>query len=370
MEKNRKKIDLPGDHRKKRLSYQIQKKIVIMEKVRKSLFPIYLLPWILSLLSCKNPSPSPSTFSQEKGCDGKTRFCFTYGPFPIPPGGEWQGYQAIPLSNPTSLAVVEIEITQKSAISHHFIVGKWTLDLPPPSPGVFPLETVEGLLLAGYTHTLLGSVFRYVRFHTGNNIGIRIPENTWIVLNGHYINPTEKETEGYTTVFIHAVKEEEVPFLAHLELPGTVDILVPPGEVRSTTVYWEPPTDSALLLLTSHMHRHGILFQVYHEKLRSSLPPSLIYESREYEAPPLLVFSGPPTGPEPIVLRKGEDRLKFICTYHNYDLNKPITYGPSAYTDEMCIMPVYFVPDPDRFLTYFRNTPYEKPSMTVIPYKE
>jgi hypothetical protein len=114
------------------------------------------------------------------------------------------------------------------------------------------------------------------------------------------------------------------------------------------------------------MHRHGIRFEVYH--ISPTVPEgTLIYENEEWDHPPLLIFSGSPN-PDPLVLRAGKDSLKFRCTYRNDDLDRPITYGPSANTDEMCIMPIYVVDNPDELLSTLAGKNLEGIYWRVEPY--
>ena len=99
--------------------------------------------------------------------------------------------------------------------------------------------------------------------------------------------------------------------------------------------------------MTSHMHRHGRLFEVFQTVSGTETP---LYSTRSWESPPLEIFAGT-NGVPPIVLRPGSgDHMRFRCTHRNDDLTTDLVYGPSANTNEMCIMPVYYVEHPDDLL--------------------
>lgn len=299
-------------------------------------------------------------------CSQPLHYCFTFTSPEVPPGEEWQGYEAVPLQNAEVLGVVEVEIAQEGIPSHHFIVGRWLEEgNEPPYPGIFPLESLEGLLIVANMTTLLGSVFRYVSFQTGEYVGIPITTSTWVILNGHYINTGTRAARGITKVRLRTRPARALPFLAVAKLPGTTEIFVPPGSVSTATSIYEPVTDQAVLLMTSHMHRHGIKFEVFHV---SPTGETLVYENTEWDHPELKIFSGPPN-PDPLVLRQGRDFLRFRCTYKNDDLDRPLSYGPSANTDEMCIMPIYVIAEPDRLFEELGGKDLEGISWKVVPYE-
>jgi hypothetical protein len=283
-------------------------------------------------------------------CGDTGVLCFEFGPVDVPPGSEWQGFQAIDVKNAEDLAIVAMEIEQVGAASHHFTVSLWNGAEPPPLGGPYELTSPEGLGFVGSVTrgALVGSVFRYVRIKTGEHVGVTLPANSFLATSGHYLNSGAETLSGRTRVLIQTVPRGDVRFSTKNELPGTSAISVPPLETRTVGATWTPATDVAVMLLTSHMHRHGTLFEIWQTVNGTE---TKVYSTTDYEAPPLSIFTGT-RGDPPIVLRAGlGDHLRFECTHENHDLSVPLVYGPSAFTNEMCIMPVYYVDEPDALLS-------------------
>lgn len=297
---------------------------------------------------------------------GEGSYCLSFGPIEVSPGTEWQGYRAVKLPDASHRSIVGLEVEQLGGDSHHFIVGTWTGEAPPITDVTWELLTPNGLVVAGQTRALVGSIYKHVDIDTGDFVGVEL-DNDYLVLNGHYINTGSEPIHGLTRIIVETRPSDEIDYLAYPHLPGTTDIHVPPGEVSSSTATWRPETDVAVLLLTTHMHRHGIGFEIFsvidgtEEK---------VFETDDWEAPPPQIFTGPPNH-DPLVLRPERgDHLWFKCTWRNHDLDEPLTWGERADTGEMCIMPLYYLPDPDPFLDLleqgvegtaftFDVTPYE-----------
>lgn len=288
-------------------------------------------------------------------CEDAGVICYDFGPIDVPPGGEWQGFQALAVENEEPLAITGIEIDQVGATSHHFTVALWAEDQPPPSGGPYDLLSSDGLKFVGATlsNALVGSVYKYVKIDTGKYVGVPLPKNAYIVSNGHYLNTAVENQTGHTTVKIKTVPAGEVDFMSINALPGTNAIDVPPKTKKTVGSTWDPPVDVAVMLMTSHMHQHGTLFEVW--KVVDGAE-SKIYSTTDYEAPPLKIFASKDEA-GPLVLRKDRgDHLRFECTHENDDLDQDLVYGPSALTNEMCIMPIYYIEEPDAFLRLFEES--------------
>lgn len=282
-------------------------------------------------------------------CGTEGVLCYQFGPIDVPPGGEWQGFQALDVGNTEDRAIVGMEIEQLGTLSHHFIVSLWNESAPPDLGGPYDLLSQQGLAFVNSAlgATLVGSVFKYVRIETGKYVGVTLPAHSYLVNNGHYINSGTEVATGQTSVRIRTIPKSEVRFSTINALPGTTAIDVPPGATQTVTATWSPPTDVAVILLTSHMHRHGRLFEAWQTV---SGVESEVYSTTSYDSPPLNFYTGT-SGHPPIVLRPGQgDHLRFACTHQNNDLSVDLTYGPSALTNEMCVLPLYYLEEPDAFL--------------------
>lgn len=294
----------------------------------------------------KEPATGQST---EIECGTEGVLCYEFGEVDVPPGGEWQGFQAVDVGNTSEVAIVAMEIEQKGAVSHHFTVSLWNDAAPPQLGGPYDLFKPEGVafVASALGATLIGSVFRYVRIDTGKYVGVTLPAGSFLVNNAHFVNTSDSPAVGRTSVRIRTVPREEVRFATKNALPGVMTIDVPPTETRTVTGSWIPPGDVAIVLLTSHMHRHGRLFEAWQTV---SGVQTKVYSTTSYESPPLNFYSGT-SGNPPIVLRPAAgDKMDFACTHENDDLNVSLTYGPYAMTSEMCVLPLYYLDEPDAFL--------------------
>lgn len=242
-----------------------------------------------------------------------------------------------------------MEIQQLGTLSHHFTVSLWNDAAAPDLGGPYDLFSEQGLAFinSALGATLVGSVFKYVRIQTGKYVGVTLPARSFLVNNGHYINSGTEVATGHTSVRIRTIPKSEVQFATINALPGTTAIDVPPGATQTVTATWNPPTDVAVILLTSHMHRHGRLFEAWQTV---SGVETQVYSTTSYDSPPLNFYTGT-AGRPPIVLRPSQgDHLRFACTHQNDDLTVNLTYAPLAATNEMCVLPLYYLEQPDAFL--------------------
>ena len=184
-----------------------------------------------------------------------------------------------------------------------------------------------------------------IRFPEG--VALRIAGDTVFDMNSHYVNLLGTETLiGETYVNLWTLPPEAVKYEAKGFAASNREINVPPGTRRTIEGTWRVSDAIKLLRLqgypdvtelnvfqvTSHMHRHGELFEVF----RSSTG-ELLHRSVSYDNAPLDVFD------PPLKLMEG-DGLRFACTHANFDTDQPIRYGVTS-EDEMAIMfGFYYIP--------------------------
>lgn len=159
-------------------------------------------------------------------------------------------------------------------------------------------------------------------------------------MNSHYVNLLGTQPLiGETYVNLWTLPAEEVKYEAKGFTASNKEIEVPPGTTRVVEGQWRV-SDAIKLLrlqgysdvrelnvfqLTSHMHRHGELFEI-----RQISTGALLHRSVAYDNAPFDIFD------PPIVLATG-DGLRFQCTHSNYDTDQTIRYGLTS-EDEMAIM--------------------------------
>jgi hypothetical protein len=289
-------------------------------------------------------------------------------PFKIEPGTEREVYYDTQIKdengNPVEgdIFINRVEIFYPAG-SHHFIIYRLTeeglakgllnngrvpdiavnpedtfreLDTDDPDP-VFGYFGVDRLFVVGtQTDDTL--------FQFPEGVGLRLPADTVYDLNSHYINLLGTETLiGETYVNIYTIPEEEVKYEAIEIFVSNRAINVPPGTTRVSKLTWyvkdelntrehDPNTEISVFLLTSHMHRHGELFEIFQESTGD-----LLHRSIAYDDAPINLYT-------PALRLDPNDGLNFQCTHNNYDTSEPLIFGLTS-EDEMCIIfGYYFIP--------------------------
>ncbi len=287
--------------------------------------------------------------------------------FKIEPGTEREVFYATQIKDENGNNVEEdifinrVEIFYPSG-SHHFILYRFTeegiangvpergvdtsigvnpedkfRELDPDDPQVLGNFGIDRLFVVG-TQT------DDTNFSFPEGVALKLPGNTVFDLNSHYINLLGDETLiGETYVNIYTIPAEEVKYEAIEIFVSNRAINVPPNTTRVAKLTWyvedelerrghATDTELHVFLLTSHMHRHGELFEIFQNST-----DELIHRSIAYDDAPITLFSTP-------LILGVDDGLKFQCTHNNYDKDEPLQFGLTS-EDEMCIIfGYYFIP--------------------------
>ncbi len=285
-------------------------------------------------------------------------------PFKIDPGTEREIYYATRITDENGNLVEEdifinsVEIFYPAG-SHHFILYRFTEEgiangVPErgltPGIGVAPdepfrvLDPANPQVLGNFGVDrlfVIGTQTDDSSFQFPEGVGLRLPGDTLYDLNSHYINLLGEETvTGEVYVNIYTIPEEEVQYEAIEIFVSNRQINVPPGTTRVTkqSVYIQDELEirghaSAealnVFLLSSHMHRHGELFEIF-----QGSTGDLLHRSVSYDDAPLDMF-------DPVLRLDPDDHLRFECTHNNYDKSEPLTFGLTS-EDEMCIIFGYY----------------------------
>ena len=225
-----------------------------------------------------------------------------------------------------------------------------------PGIGVNPEDTFRGInpddMEGGHLALLdrlpvIGSQRAETAIRFPEGVAMRIAGDTVFDMNSHYVNLLgTEELIGETYVNLWTLPPEAVKYEAKGLAASNRDINVPPGTTRTVEGQWRVSDAIKLLRLqgyrdvtelnvfqvTSHMHRHGELFEVFRISTGE-----LLHKSVAYDNAPLDQFN------PPLKLTLG-DGLRFECTHSNFDTDKPIRYGVTS-EDEMAIMfGFYYIP--------------------------
>ena len=289
-------------------------------------------------------------------------------PFKIEPGTEREIYYTTQITDENGdpvhgdIFINRVEIFYPAG-SHHFILYRFTeegLANGVPGKWVSHLELVliqqilsvnltqrirrysAILVLIGFSLLERKPMIPSLQFPAG--VGLRLPGDTIYDLNSHYINLLGDETLiGETYVNIYTIPEEEVQYEAVEIFVSNRSINVPPGTTRVAKMTWyiedelerrghDPSTALNVFLLTSHMHRHGELFEVF-----QGSTGGLLHRSVAYDDAPIDLF-------DPVLRLDSDDTIKFQCTHNNYDTSEPLEFGLTS-EDEMCIIfGYYYIP--------------------------
>ena len=292
-------------------------------------------------------------------------------PYKIEPGAELEVFYATQLVDENGEPVHEdifvngFEIFYPTG-SHHFILYRITkLGLArgileqDVAPGIgvdaedtFRVVNPEDPQATGHLALLdrvpiIGSQRAETTIKFPEGVALRMQGGTVFDMNSHYINLLGTETIiGETYVNLYTIPPEQVKYEARGFGSSNKDINVPPGTTRIAEKEWLVDNELRLLeflgypdvttlnvfQLTSHMHRHGELFEI--NRISTG---ELLHRSVAYDDAPINLFD------PPLVFTAG-DGLRFQCTHSNYDKDEPIQYGLTS-EDEMCIMfGFYYVP--------------------------
>ena len=300
----------------------------------------WIVPDIPDLRDLTDPALQANIFS--KPPPPAQGFQLHLEPFPIEAGTEREILYPIRPPFDETVYVDKIEVFMAEG-SHHFdfYTTQAVDDLPEgvainfntPEEGINP----EWLSIA-IRHSLNFTILAFtqdpeqtITFPDGVAIAIS-PAGQTFILNSHYINLSGVDTLfGEVVVNLHTIPENQVRHIAVLFGDRNKNISVPPGETRTTTKVWRSPADVNVIMLTSHMHRHGIRFVI--ERINGEV----VYENDDWDHPKVVWFN------PPIRLLRG-DGFRYSATHRNHDNPNTIRFGLTS-EDEMANLGGYYYTD-------------------------
>ncbi len=250
-------------------------------------------------------------------------------PFAVAPRSEREIFSTTRLGVAEDLMVNKIEVVQPEG-SHHFILYQSTDENPPP-PGIRDVDRDNPLQALGIfsKRFIVGSQSPAAVFDFPEGIAIPMPADAVYELNSHFVNTSGENTLiGEVYVNLHSMPADSVKVAAKPIFVSNFGISVPPGRTETTARNWTLERDVNVIMLSSHMHRHGRRFDIF-------LGDERIYRSEEWDEPVTLVFN-------PALEVKAGERVRFECTHENDDKDFTIRFGFTAENDEMCIMLGYY----------------------------
>jgi hypothetical protein len=183
------------------------------------------------------------------------------------------------------------------------------------------LEECSGLEFSSSLHT---AQTPYNLFDYPAGVAVPVKASQGIRLAVHYINPSDKPVEvAITAAFYLAEPGTVSEHSGHLFFNNPL-IFVAAHSAGKATKTCTLPRDIKLFTATSHMHRFGKKFTA---EADDGTP---IFETTFWSDPEFKRFD------PPLLLKKGQ-KITYTCEYQNSG-DKPLTFGESAVTNEMCIL--------------------------------
>lgn len=257
-------------------------------------------------------------------------------PFEIQPNTEREIFVAQQLNNEDDVFLERIQIAMKSG-SHHFLLYTFQDDIPPeriPEPSEYR-ELHDGAggyvtatLLTQFFHLpIAGSQWPFFDFSLPPGVAMRLPKNTLLDLNSHYINHTGETTTGEVYANLHFADPAEVEHEASLLFLNNLEIALPAGKVTTLERDFTFSERTHIVQLVSHAHQLMVEFRA--EMIGGARDGELVYVAYDWEHPPILRFD------PPLVLEPGEG-FRLEATYDNWT-DEEANFGFLS-TDEMMIL--------------------------------
>ena len=261
-------------------------------------------------------------------------------PFDVPPNFEREFFMYKNLNNRSPIYVNRVQIEMRPG-SHHFI--GYLLDSSRPlfslAKRLFVPNRIRDLHLPnGDDDPLVLASMNYHNFFAGTQtprfdyefpkgVALRLPANTGLDLNTHYVNRGEEAFEGEVYMNLHTIEKADVEHEAKIINFNSTDIELPPNKITTLTRDFRATEKMNIFQLFSHSHEKTVEFRV--EIAGGNRDGELLYISYDWEHPPVMKFD------PPLVVKRGET-IRLKATYDNWT-DETVTFGLRS-TDEMMIL--------------------------------
>ena len=291
------------------------------------------------LVSCTSQDAGTQPPRADSGDSGLPSILFEMSTT-IDPGAESQQCKLVQM--PTDRGVIAVPSAESHFTpgSHHFLVYRTKLTQMPDGGG----GVVDCMEPSGNAASVIGSYYEAQQPDMKRDLPARVAHlfqpGEVMALQTHYVNATNATIDAKVTFKLHTMDPTEVEHEAGSILFSNFGLVVPPNARVTQTRACPVPAaqDMNLLLLWSHMHRRGVHFVATTDDGDVQGP---LYETSDWSEPQARVFGNDP----PTTIHAGS-HIVFSCDYDNSTSQK-FTYGPSALTNEMCILHGMYWPRAD-----------------------
>jgi hypothetical protein len=257
-------------------------------------------------------------------------------PFQVQPAFERELFVYRALGNPQPIYVTKVE-TRMRTNSHHLVLYDFQANTPPafiPARDVVrDIRNPDGsmnianMLPMAYHVFVAGSMSPTGGYTFPPGVALRLPANTALDFNVHYVNSSTAPITGEAYANLHTVEASQVQQVASTLNLSNFDLRLAPMQRTTQTRTFTFSTATRILALTSHMHKLGERFVI--RLSGGARDGEVVYESTDWEHPAIVTYDSP------LLLQPGEG-LTSVITYNN-TTNRTITFGLTS-EDEMGII--------------------------------
>jgi hypothetical protein len=281
---------------------------------------------LLALAACSGKTGSSSSSSSGSGLQA------AIGPIDVPAGVETTQCIVVPLGNTENLVMDGYDISL-SAGSHHLIVYL-TSDAAHSDP--VNCAPFTGLAL-GTDVPIAFANKENVDWSFPAGIGIDVPANQNIKIEGHYINATAADLQGTGTITFNATPQATHATYqpAGYAFYGTTNITIPPNSSFSTgPLFQSGPPNTHLVSISTHQHRLGTHAQAWASSTQGDMATQ-IADDHDWSQPAWTTLA-------PQFAFDGTSGITYQCDWTN-TTDQTVSFGESA-LNEMCFAGGYIYP--------------------------
>jgi hypothetical protein len=283
---------------------------------------------VMLLGACGTSSHSSTTPEEKPDAASADSVVVNLQDFDVPAGKEVYKCENFP--NPFGSAVDIDRFESHMPVGSHHMIVFFMDGSPDAGGGAFgDLEDCSG---AEFHPNVFGAQTPDSVIDLPKGIGVAVPAATWLRVQLHFINLSEKDATAGVTMRFHVAKPGAVTQHAGQLLFSNEDITVQPHSQGSATKTCTVPSDISLLGVSSHMHSHATEFV-------ATTAGTTLYETKSWS-------DAVPNRFEPPFPLPANQDVTFTCSYTN-DTATLVQFGQSAITDEMCILGGIYYPVAD-----------------------
>jgi Copper type II ascorbate-dependent monooxygenase, C-terminal domain len=235
-------------------------------------------------------------------------------------------YAQTPTDRATAVASAESHYTPGS---HHLLAYRTSLrEIPAGSEGAFDCD--DGAINFVQRGSYYEAQQPDERRDLPPGIAHKFEPGEVILIQSHYINPSEEDIAANVQLILHQTDPETVEQEAGTLFFNNVRLQIPPRSKVKVTMTCPLSDDIHPGLLWSHMHKRGVRFTATTDDAEAAEVLGTLYESSDWAEPQ------PREYPTDVVLHAGTNII-YSCEYDN-DSDIAYRFGESAEHNEMCIL--------------------------------